>query len=300
MVRAVERLVISGADQAWKRRVGERAMSVVINTNLAATIATNNFSYANAMLQRSLNRLSSGSRIINASDDAGGLAVSMKLTAAAKRTGAATNNVGNTTSYLQQQDGVLQTAGKALDRISELWTLYQDDTKTTTDKASYDVEYKSLQVQLAAFSSESFNGIALFGSAGSGVVQSVGVSEDGAQSVTITAKDLMSTASGIGTLADSAGSGSLASLSEATIQTGIEHLATLRANNGAEQSRLGFATEVLTTNRANLEAAYSRIVDVDVADESTQLARWNLLVQSGVAMMAQANQSALTALKLIQ
>jgi flagellin len=74
----------------------------------------------------------------------------------------------------------------------------------------------------------------------------------------------------------------------------------MRANNGAEQSRLGFAAEVLTTNKANLEAANSRIVDVDVAEESTQLARWNILVQSGTAMLSQANQSAQSALRLIQ
>ena len=72
------------------------------------------------------------------------------------------------------------------------------------------------------------------------------------------------------------------------------------AQNGAEQSRLGFAGELLTVNKANLEAASSRITDVDVASESTQLARWNILVQSGTAMLAQANQSAQTALKLLQ
>jgi flagellin len=73
----------------------------------------------------------------------------------------------------------------------------------------------------------------------------------------------------------------------------------MRANNGAEQSRLGFAGEVLTVNKANLEAANSRITDVDVAQESTQLARWNILVQSGTAMLSQANQSAQVALRLI-
>jgi len=73
----------------------------------------------------------------------------------------------------------------------------------------------------------------------------------------------------------------------------------MRANNGAEQSRFGFASELVTVNKANLEAASSRITDVDVASESTQLARWNILVQSGTAMLAQANQSAQGALRLI-
>jgi flagellin len=79
----------------------------------------------------------------------------------------------------------------------------------------------------------------------------------------------------------------------------IQNVATMRANNGAEQSRLGFASEVLTVSKANLEAANSRLIDVDVAEESTQLARWNILVQSGTAMLAQANQRSSVALRLI-
>ena len=83
------------------------------------------------------------------------------------------------------------------------------------------------------------------------------------------------------------------------ITSALSDIATYRANNGAQQSRLGFASEVLATNKANLEAANSRIVDVDVAAESTQLARYNILVQAGTSMLAQANQSAQTALRLI-
>jgi flagellin len=278
-------------------------MSVVINTNSAATIASGNLAASSANLQRSLNRLSSGTKIINPSDDAGGLAVSMKLSAAARRSAAANNNIGNATSYLQQQDGVLKTAGKVLDRMSELWTLYQDPTKNSSDKDNYDKEFKALQKELSSLSSEKFNGIALFGSTGStgaaAVVESVKVSEDGTQTVGINAKDLSGT-NGVSTLADSAGSVSLNTATLSNITDAIKNVATMRADNGAEQSRLGFASEVLTTNKANLEAANSRIVDVDVAEESTQLARWNVLVQSGTAMLAQANQSAQSALRLIQ
>lgn len=275
-------------------------MSVVINTNIAATIATNNLAYSNAMLVRSLNRLSSGSRIVSAADDAGGLAVSMKLTAAAQRSAAANTGVGNTTSYLQQQDSNLQSASAVLARVSELWTLYSDPTKSSSDLAGYDAEFQALQQELATFTGETFNGIALFGSSGSGVVEAVKVSEDGTQSVTISAKDLADSAAGVGAIADSAGSGSLANLSLTTIDTALANVATMRANNGAEQSRLGFASEVLATNQTNLEAAYSRINDVDVAEESTRLARWDLLVQSGTAMLTQANQTAQIALRLIQ
>ncbi|OIR13360.1 flagellar filament 33 kDa core protein [mine drainage metagenome] len=92
---------------------------------------------------------------------------------------------------------------------------------------------------------------------------------------------------------------SLSSIQLSDITNAIQNVATMRATNGAEQSRLGFANDLLTTNKANLEQANSRITDVDVASESTQLARWNILVQSGTAMLSQANQSSQAALKLL-
>ncbi len=270
-------------------------MSVVINTNFAATVASNNLAASNSMLQRSLNRLSSGSKIVNPADDAGGLAVSMKLSAAAKRSAATNSNIGNSVSFLQTQDGVLKVTGKVLDRISELKTLYADPTKNSDDLANYDAEFTQLQEQLTSLAGETFNGNALFGSAG----LSVQVSEDGGQSVNLTAKDLADSAAGVGALTNTGSVTSLADIDLTDITDAIQNVATMRANNGAEQSRLGFASEVLTVNKANLEAANSRIMDVDVASESTQLARWNILVQSGTAMLSQANQSAQSALRLI-
>jgi flagellin len=141
-------------------------MSVIINNNYAATAASNNLSVANESLQRSLNRLSSGSRIVSPADDAGGLAVSMKLSAAAKRSGAAVAGVTNMSSYLQQQDGVLKVAGKVLERIGELKALYIDPTKNTSDQANYDAEFSTLKSQLTDLASEKFNGVSLFGTAG--------------------------------------------------------------------------------------------------------------------------------------
>jgi flagellin len=246
------------------------------------------------MLQKSLNRLSSGSKIVNPSDDAGGLAVSMKLSAAAKRSGAAASNIGNSVSFLQSQDGVLKVTGKVLDRMSELKTLYSDPTKNSDDLANYDSEFTALKSELTSLTSEKFNNVDLFGSGD----LSVNVSEDGGQSVTIAGRDLSGTTSGVGALTSSSVD-SLADIDLSDITDAIQNTATFRAQNGAEQSRLGFASEVLTVNKANLEAANSRISDVDVAEESTQLARWNILVQSGTAMLAQANQSSQVALRLI-
>jgi flagellin len=254
-------------------------MSVVINTNYAATIASNNLAASNSSLQKSLNRLSSGSKIVTPSDDAGGLAVSMKLTAAARRSGAAATNISNAVSFLQTQDGVLKVVGKILDRMSELATLNTDPTKSSSDLANYGTEFTALGSELTKLAGETFNGRGLFGSI------SVNTTEGGGGAITTTAYT-MASGLAIGTLSG--------------INTAIQTLATARAANGAAQSRLGFASEVLTINKSNLEAANSRIVDVDVASESTQLARWNILVQSGTAMLAQANQSAQSALRLLQ
>jgi flagellin len=274
-------------------------MSVVINTNYAATVASNNLALSNSNLQKSLNRLSSGSKIVSPSDDAGGLAVSMKISAAAKRQGAVANSIGNAISFLQTQDGALQVTGKILDRMGELRTLFVDSTKNTSDKANYDTEFIALSSQLSAIASEKFNGINLFSSNS----LTVPVTEDGStvSAVTLQGRDLSSSTSGISLL--NTGSASMTAtagaITLANITDAIKNIATMRANNGAEQSRLGFAQELLVVNKSNLEAANSRITDVDVASESTQLARWNILVQSGTAMLAQANQSAQSALKLL-
>ena len=271
-------------------------MAVVINTNQAATVASNNLAASNSMLQKSLNRLSSGSKIVNPSDDAGGLAVSMKLSAAAKRQGAVNTNIGNAVSFLQTQDGALKVSGKILDRMSELKTLNDDVTKGDTDKANYNTEFTALQSQLKAIASEKFNGVALFGSSG----LTVNATEDASTTSQITiadASNIASTATGVGAVSETATS--LGSVSLDDIKSAIENVATMRASNGAQQSRLSFASELLTVNKANLEAANSRIVDVDVASESTQLARWNTLVQAGTAMLAQANGSSQTALRLL-
>jgi flagellin len=273
-------------------------MSVVINTNYSATVAANNLAASNDSLQKSLNRLSSGSKIVSPADDAGGLAVSMKLSAAAIRQGAVASNIGNAVSFLQTQDGVLKLAGKVLDRIGELRTLYDDATKNSTDKANYDAEFTALQLQLTSFTVEKFNGVTLFAS-GAGLTVNVTEDASSASAVTIKARELSSSTSGIGELTATTVS-TLSGINLSDITDAIQNVATMRAQNGAEQSRLGFASELLVVNKANLESAASRITDVDVAHESTQLARWNVLVSAGTSMLAQANTSAQTALKLLQ
>lgn len=273
-------------------------MALTINTNVAATMSAANLNQSNAMLQKSLSRLSSGVKIVNPADDAGGLAVSMKMQASLKRTGAVQANIGNALSYLQTQDGALKTAASILDRMSELRTLYDDATKSTSDKSNYQTEFSALQSQLTNVKDETFNAVSLFG--GASDTMSVKITEDAARSVdidkaalatnlTVSSTDLTSTSNSLGA----------SGVTVANIRTAIENVATLRAANGAQASQLQFANEMLTVNKANLESANSRIIDTDVAEESTRLAKFNILTQSGAAMLSQANSGSQIALRLI-
>jgi len=270
-------------------------MAITINTNTSASYTAANITRSSDLLQRSLARLSSGSRIANPQDDAGGLAVTMKMSAAIKRTDAQAANVSNALSFLQTQAGSLRAASSVLDRLSELATLFNDVTKSENDKANYKTEYDKLITELGKISSDSFNGISLFSTGGSGSLN-VYLTEDSVSGMSITQSSLgdLST-SNISNISVSATQGNVAN-----ITTAIQNLATMMATNGAESSRLQFALDALNTNKVNLEAANSRIYDVDVAAETTKLARANILVQSGAAMLAQANAASQIALKLLQ
>lgn len=265
-------------------------MGLVINTNSAASIAARNLSSSNAMLQKSLARLSSGSKITAPSDDAGGLAVSMKMEAAIRRTDAASTNVANAVSFLQTQDGSMKTSGKILERIAELKTLSTDVTKSASDIANYDTEFSALKAELTNQTTNTFNGVALFG----GGTLTVQTSEDGAQTLAVTQADMATNVAAV------TGAANIGVLTTAQVSTAITNVASSRAQNGADSSRLGFSADMLAINRTNLEAANSRIVDVDVAEESTRLARNNILVQAGSSMLAQANASSQSALRLLQ
>ena len=267
-------------------------MALVVNTNTSATKAALGLTRNNDMLQRSLQRLSSGNRIVSPADDAGGLAVSMKLQAAIKRTDAVNTNIANSISFLQTQDGGMATATKILDRISELRTLYDDPTKNANDKSNYENEFDALRAQLTDIAAEKFNDVSLFG----GSSLTVRTTEDGAQSISVTKAGVADNTNGFGTVANAA---NLNDISVANLTTAIQNIATLRATNGAETSRLQFASEMLDTNKTNLEAANSRIIDTDIASESTKFARFQILQQSGAAMLAQANASSQIALRLL-
>jgi flagellin len=161
-------------------------MSIVINTNPSATVSAFNLAKNNSELQKSLARLSSGSRIVTPADDAGGLAVSMKLTAQINRLDAVRQNVANAQSFLQVQDGALKVTANLLDRVSELKTMSMDVTKNSSDLANYNAEFNEIQAQLKNIMVEKFNGINLIDSEGltaftteDGVTGTVGITRTG-------------------------------------------------------------------------------------------------------------------------
>jgi len=291
----------------------------VINTNIQAIAAARNLNQSQEMLGRSLARLSSGSKIVNPSDDAAGLAVSEKMDAQGRRVKAAVNNAQNAISYVQTADGFMSGMTKILSRMSELAILAKDVTKSPSDIDLYSQEFHALQDQLRATIGGTsgdiggtsdistplgaYNGIALFGSAASGTGLTVTIGQAVGQDMTIPSSNLRDgdmlaiigqDASGNYTL-DLTDSGAVGAITDA-----IQDVATERASLGASQSRLELATTTLQVEYENLSSAISRIRDVDVAEESTQFAKYNILVQSGTAMLAQANALPQSVLKLLQ
>ena len=327
-------------------------MSLNVSTNTAALRAGAYLSKNNALLQRSLDRLASGKKISSPIDDPGSLAVSMKLNASINRLAGAQNNVQNGISFLEVQDGMLDTVGSILNRMSELKGLAsQDPMKSDQDRASYNNEFKDLQVQLYSISQQAFNGVSLFAnyttekgdtteeslfnaaSQGLGLDNTLTIytsSEGSGGSKVSLHKSLLLSAltlqqdkalAGTDTIANSAwsvvsaaqraaaaydpsdnewvtfastdlaGTLELSEVSVGVITQALENISYLRAQNGGVQSRLSFNLESLTQQKTNMRAALGRVVDVDIAEESTNLAKYSILNQAAASMLAQANAS---------
>ena len=312
-------------------------MAITINSNSVAATAAMHLARNNSFLEKSLSRLSSGTKLVDSSADPGGLAVSMKLGAAINRQTAAITNVQNAISFVQLQDGDLKAAAAIVDRMAALRSMYDDVTKSSIDKSNYDTEFQSLRVQLYQASQGQFNGVSLFSKAkwGGGTVANkstieVLTSERGSagskvslakiqllSAVTIRDADGAAGNMSVGNYASkgeqsynaarslaaadkgTAGSVSLGSFSVDSFILALQNVATLRAENGATSSRLQFASEQLEAAKVNMESARSRIVDTDVAEESTRFARYSILVQAGAAMLSQANNTQASVVQML-
>jgi flagellin len=343
-------------------------MPLAISTNIAAEKANYYLGYNADKVQESIKRLASGKRLTSPVQDPGNLAVSMKLSASLNRLAGAMNNAQNGISFLEVQDGMLETTGKILDRMSELKGLAtQDPMKSEMDKFSYNNEFKDLQLQLYAISQEQFNGVSLFanhtsestttqarfngmeqsrtedntisihtsqnGSGGAKVslhrsllLSALTLKPEGGEVVlagkgtaTSTTKKLTgyweealannkdvktegNATKGYLTLAATELSEtlSLGAVSVGVLTTALENVAFLRAQNGGTGSRLNFSFEALSQQRTNMRAALGRMIDVDVAEESTNLSKYNVLSQAAASMIAQANATTDLALILLR
>ena len=262
---------------------------MVINTNMGAARTSRLLQESTSNLNSALARLASGSKIVNPQDDAGGLAVATKFEAVISRNNAVSNNITSSLSYSQTQDGFLQKVSKALDRMSELMTLALDATKSTNDKTNYNTEFTDLKNYISDIGTKEFNGVSLF----DGSAMSVTKDSDG-NTWSLNASDLNDT-----DITSVIASGFVVTSALSTLTTSMENVSTHRAKVGANIQRLQLTNEQVGILNENLSASVSRIKDVDVATESTQFARYNILVQSGTAMLAQANLLPQNALRLL-
>ena len=330
-------------------------MTLQIGTNTAAGKASFYLAQNQKRLSRTLDRLSSGKRLTSPVQDPGSLAVAMKLEAAINRISGAVNNINNAISFLEVQDGMLETAGKIVDRMSELKGLAsQDPMKSEQDQASYDNEFRDLQMQLYDISQMKFNGVSLFanfasdnkdvvdnskpavfdaeaqdlgldnsmtvytsseGSAGSkvsvhrllllsaltvkqdqdiGYAWSAANNDENTQVIGYTGEPLTFASTNLDDTL------SLKQISVNVLTRVLENISYLRAQNGASGSRLYFSSDSLAKQKTNMRAALGRIVDADIAEETTNLAKYQVLSQAAASMLSQANSNTEIALMLIR
>ena len=276
-------------------------MTLSINTNIAATRASKYLASNHQNLQKSLDRLSSGKRITEPSDDAGGLAVSMKLEHSIKGLEGASRNVSNAISLLQVQDGILKSAGDLVSRIGELKSMYDDVTKNTSDKETYESELEDLQLQVQAIAATKFNGVGVFDQTLTAAQKTIQLDASGSNTMAFTAHDLLGDADLVKvTVAATAAGFDTGEITQTEITTALEKIAGWRATNGGEAKRLQYAQADIESQVTNLTAANGRIMDVDIATESASLAKHQILVQASASMVAQANSANNVALQLLQ
>jgi flagellin len=270
-----------------------------LNTNMSAITAASNLNTSTGELNNALAELSSGSKIVNPSDDPAGLAESIALTAQIGQTNAANNNVSNAISFSQTQDGYLQQVGSALDQMSTLAVEAQDPTKSSSQLADYNSEFQALAAYITSTGNATYNGVSLFSGTDGSTVGGLNITTDGTgDTFTMTAVNLTAAAYTAATGANiSTSTGAVAALT--AVGNAITALATDRANVGANEERLNYSSNELGVLSDNLTAANSTLTDVNVATESTKYAEYQILVQSGTAMLAQANQNPDNILKLL-
>ncbi|MEO5666691.1 MAG: flagellin [Bdellovibrionota bacterium] len=277
-------------------------MGLRINTNVASVNAQRNLRVTNLDMRKAMERLSSGSRINRAGDDAAGLAISENLKAQIRGYNMAMRNSEDGISLVQVAEGGLNETSNILSRLRELGIQSASDTIGKEERGFLDVEYQSLLNEIDRVSQATeFNNTKLLNGSAPEMDLQVGIRNiPGVDRITFDASKSNATVAGLG-LADlnvREKLGAQASLQQ--IDQAIQKVAAVRADYGALQNRLQATINNLGVSVENLSSANSRVRDADMAVETAEMTRNNIMLQAGISVLGQANSSNQMALKLLQ
>jgi len=268
-----------------------------INTNIMALNAQNMLTGNQNAVQKSINKLSSGLRINSAADDAAGLAISEKMRSQIRGLDQAESNAQDGISLIQTAEGALQQTTDILQRMRELVVKAENTgVLSEDDTAAIDVEIEALTTEINRIAeSTSFNGKELLDGTAAELKFKIGANINSCDTLTVSIGNMTAAKLGVETISLANGTAALKSIDAA-----IKTVSAQRAQLGAVQNRMEYAIESLSTTSENLTAAESRIRDVDMADEMVSFTKNNILQQSAMAMLAQANQQPMQILSLLQ
>ncbi|WP_112381682.1 flagellin [Sphingomonas carotinifaciens] len=272
----------------------------VIASNISALRATSASTSASNMLGTSMQRLSTGKRINSAKDDAAGLAISASMTAQIKGMAQGIRNANDGISLAQTAEGALDEVSNMLQRMRELAVQASNGTYSPDDKKNIASEQDALQKQITSVTTNTkFNGLSLF-NATAATGYEIQTGANASDKVTLKSTDFSAAGSKLKAITDNVYTGASAvAPSLSAYDDAIGEVSNTRASLGAAQNRLQSAVNNATSNMTNLSEARSRIEDTDFSQETTALAKAQILSQASTAMLSQANQSQQGVLKLL-
>lgn len=276
-------------------------MGLRINTNIASIAAQRALGITKNNLDSNLRKMSSGERITRASDDAAGLAISERLKGNIRGLRQAKRNADDGVSMIQTAEGAMNEISNIIIRLRELAVQASSDTVGDNERKFSNIEFQNLLEEVDRISQGSeFNGRKLLNGTGGVVDIQVGINNDPTQDrIAFDASATDATAAALGIQGESIMNKEGAQVSLTKMDEALTRLSGSRANLGALQNRLQSAGNTIMISEENLSAANSRIRDVDVAAETADMAKNNILSQAGVSVLAQANQAPNFALKLL-
>ncbi len=276
-------------------------MGLRISTNVASLNAQKNLIGTSRDLRTSMERLSSGYRINKASDDAAGLAISENLRGIIRGFRQALRNSNDGISLIQVAEGSLNEISNMLNRLRELGVQAASDTIGDTERKFLDVEYQQLKSEIQRITdATTYNGYDLLNGTGGILDIQVGIyNHPLLDRITFSAGTADSSLSALGIISENVANKESARTSLVLLDSALTSVNSIRANFGALQNRLQSTAANLMVAEENYSAANSRIRDTDIASETAEMARNNILLQAGVSVLQQANSSQQVALKLL-